>query len=164
MKFLSQPNREACPKFWTPEVRIPRIFGFGTLELTQAGKTDHEIIIYPDRLAVHNEEMRNQIPQGLFAQKNALFNDPLLTTGAKIIIRMTTCGTSMWKATARTGDLQTRMYEKTTRISWLILLNLRSERNYAPPGNIEEIFEKLGVHHGKRRRKKIFRTASSPIW
>ncbi|WP_411843232.1 DUF58 domain-containing protein [Salinicoccus sp. HZC-1] len=130
-------------KIFKSEIRIPQIFGFDSIDLKQKGKIDHEIIIYPDRYAVHNEEMKNQMAQGTFMQKNALFSDPLMTTGTRGYLPRDNMRDIHWKASARTGELQTRIYEKTTKISWMILINLRSENSYAPPKNIEEIFEKL---------------------
>ena len=131
------------------EIRIPRIFGFDTLDLKQIGKIDHEIIVYPDRYAVHNEEMKNQMQQGRFLQTNALFYDPSMTAGTRDYSSGDRMRDIHWNATAKTGELQTRLYEKTTRITWLILVNLRSENSYVPPKNIEKTFEKLTFITGR---------------
>lgn len=130
-------------KIVKPEMKIPQIFGFDTIDLKQIGRLDHEIIVYPDRYAIHNEKMENQMSQGSFMQKNALFSDPLITTGTRDYIPEDSMRDIHWKASAKTGELQTRLYEKTTKITWLILINLRSENSYAPPENIEEMFEKI---------------------
>ncbi|KKK33465.1 hypothetical protein WN59_12000 [Salinicoccus sediminis] len=131
------------------ELKIPRIFGFGSIDLKQHGKTGHEIIIYPDRHAVHNREMENRMMPGEFTERNALFSDPLMTNGTRVYIPDDSMRDIHWKASAKTGELQTRLYDKMTRVSWLILINLRSENSYAPPGNIETIFEKIAFVTGK---------------
>lgn len=131
------------------EINIPQIFGFDTLDLKQIGRPDHEIIVYPDRYAVHNEGMENQMIQGNFMQQNALFSDSLRPTGTRDYLPEDSMRDIHWKASAKTGELQTRLYEKTTKITWMILINLRSENSYAPPKNIEEIFEKITFITGR---------------
>ncbi|WP_213810718.1 hypothetical protein [Jeotgalicoccus sp. WY2] len=39
-------------------IKIPRIFGFGHMDLKQVGPAKHEIMIYPDKFAVHNEPIK----------------------------------------------------------------------------------------------------------
>lgn len=137
------------------ELKIPRIFGFGSIDLKQHGKTGHEIIIYPDRHAVHNRGMENRMMPGEFTERNALFSDPLMTNGTRAYIPEDSMRDIHWKASAKTGELQTRLYDKMTRVSWLILINLRSENSYAPPGNIETIFEKIAFVTGKAAEADI---------
>ncbi len=124
-------------------MEIPRIFGFSTFELKQSGTVNHEIIVYPDRYATHNDQMATPPIQGSFQQKNALFNDPMLTTGTREYLPQDSMRDIHWKASARTGGLQTKRYEKTTKVTWMILINLQSDVSYMPPENIETIFEKI---------------------
>ncbi|MFB9860221.1 DUF58 domain-containing protein [Salinicoccus siamensis] len=124
-------------------MEIPQLFGFSTFELKQIGTVNHEIIVYPDRYAIHNDRMATPPLQGSFQQKNALFNDPLLTTGTREYLPQDSMRDIHWKASARTGGLQTKRYEKTTKVTWMILINLQSDLSYMPPENIETIFEKI---------------------
>lgn len=137
------------------EILIPKLFGFDSLKLRQTGKIEHEIIIYPDRLAIKNSDMKNQMTQGLFMQNNALFPDPLISSGTRDYMTHDNIRDINWKATARTGELKTKIHQKTTRISWMILINLRSENTYAPPENIEEIFEKTAYITGRATEEDI---------
>src|SRR5699024_8881445 len=121
---------------------------FRSIDLEQYGKTDHEIIIYPDRHALHNREMENRMMPGGFTERNALFSDPLMTNGTRGYIPEDSMRDIHWKASAKTGELQTRLYDKMTRVSWLILINLRSANSYAPPGNIETLFEDVALRSG----------------
>lgn len=124
-------------------IRIPRLFGFGSIILESTGRSNHEIIIYPDYLAFHTKELRTQMKQGAFAANHSLFSDPLLTQGTRDYESMDNIRDIHWKLSAKNGELRTKIYEQTTDISWMILINLRSEKTYAPPSNIEEIFEKI---------------------
>ena len=136
-------------------IRIPRIFGFGHMDLRQVGPARHEIMIYPDKYAVHNEAIKFKIAQGLFKNNESLYNDPLLTLGNREYMEMDTFRDINWKQSARIGNLQSKIYEKTTYTEWLILINLRSESVFAPPGNIERIFEKLSFLTGEIAKEDI---------
>src|SRR5699024_11289684 len=87
---------------------------FRSIDLEQYDKTDHEIIIYPDRHALHNREMENRMMTGGFTERNALFSDPLMTNGTRGYIPEDSMRDIHWKASAKTGELQTRLYDKMT--------------------------------------------------
>lgn len=136
-------------------ISIPRIFGFGHMDLRQIGSAKHEIMIYPDKFAVHNEPIKFKIAQGMFKNNESLYNDPLLTLGNREYMEMDSFRDINWKQSARMGGLQSKIYEKTTYTEWLILVNLRSESVFAPPENIERIFEKLSFLTGEIAKEDI---------
>ena len=136
-------------------ISIPRVFGFGHMDLRQIGSAKHEIMIYPDKFAVHNEPIKFKIAQGLFKNNESLYNDPLLTLGNREYMEMDSFRDINWKQSARIGELQSKIYEKTTYTEWLILVNLRSESVFAPPENIERIFEKLSFLTGEIAKEEI---------
>lgn len=137
------------------QLNIPRIFGFGHMELSQVGAAKHEIIIYPDKFAVHNEQIKYKADEGLFQNNDSLYKDPLVTIGNREYMPSDSFRDINWKQTARTGELQSKVFEKTTYSDWLILVNLRSETAFAPPKNIEEIFEKLSYLTGEIAKENI---------
>ncbi|SOC42172.1 DUF58 domain-containing protein [Salinicoccus kekensis] len=130
------------------KIAVPRIFGFGHIKLEQAGSANHEILIYPDRYALHNRSLKAKIEQGAYRDKNTFFHDPLLTTGSRPYETTDSLRDVHWKLSARSGELMTREYEKTTHMSWLFLINLRSDKSFAPPADIEVTFEKLAFIFG----------------
>ncbi|WP_342388289.1 DUF58 domain-containing protein [Salinicoccus bachuensis] len=136
-------RKRGIVKVMDTRMKVPKIFGFGSLLLTQKGRFLHEILVYPGQLDIPPFDMRNKTLQGLFIQKQALYNDPMLTIGTRRYQQTDSMKDIHWKASAKTGELQTRIYEKTTHVSWLIAINLRSEKTYAPPANIEESIEKI---------------------
>lgn len=136
-------------------ISVPRIFGFGHMDLRQIGPAKHEIMIYPDKFAVHNEPIKFKIAQGMFKNNESLYNDPLLTLGNREYMEMDSFRDINWKQSARMGGLQSKIYEKTTYTEWLILVNLRSESVFAPPENIERIFEKLSFLTGEIAKEDI---------
>lgn len=142
-------------KVVSSHIKIPRIFSFGHMDLKQIGAAQHEIIIYPDKYAVHNEPLKIKIAQGLFKHQDSLYNDPLLTLGNREYMETDSLRDINWKQSARMGKLQSKIYEKTTYTEWLILVNLRSESVFAPPENIETIFEKLSYLTGEIAKEDI---------
>src|SRR5699024_12619559 len=42
-------------------ISIPRIFGFSHMDLRQIGSAKHEIMIYPDKFAVHNRSEERRV-------------------------------------------------------------------------------------------------------
>ncbi len=135
-------------KIISTKITVPRPFGFGHLKLGQIGHADHEILIYPDRHALHNRPLKAKIEQGAYREKHTFFHDPLLTAGSRPYSNTDSLRDVHWKLSAGSGELMTREYEKTTHMSWLFLINLRSEKSFAPPTNIEVVFEKLAYIFG----------------
>lgn len=130
------------------KITVPRIFGFGHLKFEKTGAANHEILIYPDRHALHNLPLKAKIEQGAYREKRSFFHDPLLTTGSRQYETTDALRDVHWKLSARSGELMTREYERTTHMSWLFLINLRSDKSFAPPADIEVTFEKLAFIFG----------------
>ncbi|SDK04776.1 Uncharacterized conserved protein, DUF58 family, contains vWF domain [Jeotgalicoccus aerolatus] len=136
-------------------IKIPKIFSFGNMDLKQLGSAQHEILIYPDKFAVHNEKIKFKVAEGIFRNNESLYTDPLLTIGNREYMTSDSLRDINWKQSARTGELQAKVYEKTTYTEWLILINLRSGSIFAPPKNIENIFEKLSFLTGEIAKENI---------
>ncbi|WP_186365500.1 DUF58 domain-containing protein [Salinicoccus cyprini] len=143
LKVPFKARKRGVSKIIRTDIEVPRIFGFGSLFLVQSGRSSHEIMVYPEQLHTPPFDMRNKMIQGLFIQRKAMFNDPMLTVGTRDYHQRDSMRDVHWKASAKTGELKTRIYEKTTHLSWMIAINLRSEKNYAPPANIEAVIENI---------------------
>src|SRR5699024_12843334 len=66
----------------------------------------------PAPLAPHSFPTRRS--SDLFTERNALFSDPLMTNGTRGYIPEDSMRDIHWKASAKTGELQTRLYDKMT--------------------------------------------------
>lgn len=155
IKIPFEARNRGMSKIINTKISVPRLFGFGDIKLEQVGHSNHEILIYPDRYALHNQTLKAKIVQGLYLEKNTLFNDPLLASGSRPYERTDSLRDVHWKLSARNGELMTKEYEKATHMSWLFLINLRSEKSFAPPNNIEIIFEKLAYIFGEITKENI---------
>lgn len=150
-----EAKNRGTSKIINTKISVPRLFGFGDIKLEQIGHLNHEILIYPDRYALHNQSLKVKIEQGLYSEKHTLFHDPLLASGSRPYERTDSLRDVHWKLSARSGELMTKEYEKTTHMSWLFLVNLRTDKSFAPPNNIEIIFEKLAYIFGEITKKNI---------
>lgn len=155
IKIPFEARNRGTSKIINTKISVPRLFGFGDIKLEQVGYSNHEILIYPDRYALHNQTLKAKIVQGLYSEKNTLFNDPLLASGSRPYERTDSLRDVHWKLSARNDELMTKEYEKATHMSWLFLINLRSEKSFAPPNNIEIIFEKLAYIFGEITKENI---------
>ena len=114
------------------------MFGFFT-RYQEIDSTDH-LMVYPKILPLEKLGIPSRQPLGEIRTRNHIFQDPVLTMG----IREYQYGDSLksihWKSTARTGRLQTKIFEPTTTIDMGIFLDVRTVK---PPywGVISEKLE-----------------------
>lgn len=136
-------NKRGVGRVVDVNIFIPEIFGFNTLKLEKITRSTLEILIYPDKMKAERDDMRSKMLQGFIESNRALFNDPMKMIGVRDYEALDTMKQIHWKASAKTGELKSKVYEKVTRMNWLILINLRSTDHYAPPEYIEDIFMKI---------------------
>jgi uncharacterized protein (DUF58 family) len=89
-----------------------------------------EILILPKPKPVVGVERLVTNEVGNQPNMYSYFQDPLLISGTRGYEPTDSFQQIHWKASARTGQLQTKILEKTTHLKWTILLNvLEEERN-----------------------------------
>jgi len=100
------------------------MFGFFT-RYKEIDSRDH-LMVYPKILPLEKLGIPSRQPLGEIRTINHLFQDPVLTMG----IREYQYGDSLkiihWKNTARTGRLQTKIFEPTTTVDMGIFLDVRT--------------------------------------
>ena len=100
------------------------VFGFFT-RYKEIDTSDY-LIVYPKIVPLEKLGIPSRQPLGEIRTRNHLFQDPVLTMG----IRQYQYGDSLksihWKSTARTGRLQTKIFEPTTTIDMGIFLDVRT--------------------------------------
>ena len=114
------------------------IFGFFTHE--EEVKSLEHLIVYPRIVSLEKLGIPAKQPLGDIRTRSHIFQDPILTMG----IREYYAGDSLrrihWKTTARTGRLQTKVFEPTTTVDVGIFLDVRTVQ---PPlwGAVPELLE-----------------------
>jgi uncharacterized protein (DUF58 family) len=114
------------------------VFGFFT-RYKEIDTRDYHIV-YPKIVPLEKLGIPSRQPLGEIRTRNHIFQDPVLTMG----IREYQYGDSLksihWKSTARTGRLQTKIFEPTTTIDMGIFLDVRTVV-FPYWGNISEKLE-----------------------
>ncbi len=110
-------------------LRSGDLFGITSQGLTLEG-ADH-LIVYPKIVPLEALGIPALHPIGDSRASRPLLEDPTRTIGVRAYQTTDPVRRVHWKATARTGRLQTRQYESTTTHRLAILLNLDTLGEYA---------------------------------
>lgn len=103
-------------------------FGLVTRELDLTQRT--RLLVYPELVALPNLQLRAQHPVGDRRAPRQLLTDPNRTIGVRDYRRDDPLKAVHWGATARRGELQTRIFEPTTSLDIAIVLNLDTFEHY----------------------------------
>jgi uncharacterized protein (DUF58 family) len=114
--------------FGPVELRSGDLFGFRHKE----AKLDCEdmLIVYPKIVPLTRLGLPSRDPFGDFKTPQWLFEDQLRTVGVRQYVYGDSPRRIHWKATARTQELQVKLYEPTTTYKLAIFLNLNTYEPY----------------------------------
>lgn len=82
------------------------------------------IIVYPQIWPLEELGFRTRAPFGETSTRSSLIQDPTLTRGIRDYHPEDSFRHVHWKASARRGELQTRVYQPTTDMNLMIVLNV----------------------------------------
>lgn len=136
-------NKRGVGKVVDIEIHVPQPFGFNTVKLVRLNRPNVEVMVYPDKMKAKRDDMRAKMMQGFIQVNQSLFDDPMQMVGVRDYYPDDNMKRIHWKASAKGDGLKSKLYENVTQMSWMILVNLRSQDHYSPPEYIEDIFEKL---------------------
>ena len=100
------------------------VFGFFT-RYKEIDTPDY-LIVYPKIVPLEKLGIPSRQPLGEIRTRNHLFQDPVLTMGIREYQYGDNLKSIHWKSTARTGRLQTKIFEPTTTIDMGIFLDVRT--------------------------------------
>jgi uncharacterized protein (DUF58 family) len=128
---------------WSIQLRCPQrgFFTFGPVRLEAADAFGFQVrevelpirtslIVYPELVALPKLYLRAQHPIGEMRAPRHLLTDPVRAVGVRDYRREDPFKTIHWGATARRGELQTRVFEPTTSLDVAIMLNLDTFEHY----------------------------------
>src|SRR5207245_784754 len=110
-----------------------RLRGGDWLGFTQTERTvavAPEVIAYPAPLAVRDRALASLRPLAETATRRGLVPDPLRFRGVRPHRRGDARKEIHWKASARLGELQTKLYEPATSLDSIFLVNVASYDQY----------------------------------
>ncbi len=135
-----------CPRrgaflFGPTRIQSGDLFGFFRRDM-EIDKIDY-LLVYPRLVPLEKLGISSQQLFGDIRLRHHLFQDPVLTAGVREYYPGDALKRIHWKSTARTGRLQTKIYEPTTTIDISIFLDVRTLREYLW-GSIDQLQE-LGI-------------------
>lgn len=127
--------------FGPARVRSGDLFGFFTREMTLP--EEDYLLVYPRIVPLEKLGIPSRQPVGDMRARADIFQDPILTRGVREYQPGDSLKRIHWKSTARTGKLQTKLFETTTTPDVAIFYDVRTSK---PPlqGVITERLE-LGI-------------------
>lgn len=109
------------------ELTIEHPFGFGQARMEYSYGLNTEIIIFPTPIAVVGIQQITPNRQGEFSNRHSVFENTITQIGTRNYISSDPFNRIHWKATAKTSNLQTMIYDRTSQFAWTILLNIQED-------------------------------------
>ncbi|MEH7234934.1 DUF58 domain-containing protein [Bacillus sp. JJ1562] len=121
-------KQRGVAKIRTIELRIPHLFGFGEAYLKYMKPVSFETIIYSSPETVGGIEKIVPKNQGEYPIRSSFFEDMTAIVGTRGYVPTDSFNRVHWKASARTNQLQTKLFDKTAQFSWTIIINVRERK------------------------------------
>lgn len=104
------------------------LMGVGTLNLKYDRFFHTEVIVYPELIPVTGLDPLKKFEQGPHPLQFSLFEDITAPVGTREYASGDSFNRIHWKASAKSTSLQTKQFEKTTGMSWTLILNVARNR------------------------------------
>ena len=127
--------------FGPARIRSGDLFGFFNREM-ETKDVDY-LMVYPRILPLEKLGIPSKQLCGNIRVKNNIFPDPVLTLGVRDYHYGDSLKRIHWKSTARTGQIQTKIFEPTTTVDMGIFLDVRTTE-LAYWGSVSQLLE-LGI-------------------
>lgn len=130
------------------QLTIPHLMGFGKVVLESENRSVEAGLVYPDRLGTYHEEFQPHNVPGDYPINHSLYSDPMLVIGSREYQQGDQMRDIHWKLSASQGQLYAKQYQQVTRLSVMILINLRSRDSFKPARDIEQTIEQVAYITG----------------
>ncbi|GAA0606894.1 DUF58 domain-containing protein [Virgibacillus siamensis] len=104
------------------------LLGLGTLQMKYDPFFHTEVIVFPELRAVGGLHYLKKFEQGAQPMQFSLFEDLTASIGSRDYAPGDPFNRIHWKASAKSTQLQTKQFEKTTGMEWMFVLHLSRER------------------------------------
>ncbi|WP_339148560.1 MULTISPECIES: DUF58 domain-containing protein [unclassified Sutcliffiella] len=106
------------------DMEIDSFFGWGKVYLQTRDRMKFEVIVYPRSEQVMGLEKILPKKQGEQPSRSSLFEEKSRVLGTREYVNGDPFGQIHWKATARMASLQSKVYERTSQLSWLFIIDI----------------------------------------
>jgi len=114
------------------EIHIPHLFGSGVVILNYSGLFNHRRLIFPIRKFVSMHKKELSFLMGYQDTKTSLYFDPTQPIGVREYQNGDSFQYIHWKASARSQQLQTKVFTNIHAKSWMIFLNMEASKPFNP--------------------------------
>ncbi len=120
-------------------LEVPYLFGYGKISLYLQGMYRTEFIVYPEITEFSLSNRLKPKKHGDYQSNFSIFENPTASYGTRSYLPGDPMNQIHWKATAKRQDMQTKVVERVSQLSWLILVNVREMNVPSFTGQIETI-------------------------
>ncbi len=119
-------KKRGVAKIHRVDIEIGHFIDYGKVYLQKVDLTKLEVVVYSDQRKVSG--LKRIIPknQGNYPSKSAIIEDLTTIVGTRDYQNGDPFNKIHWKASARMAGLQTKMFERSSQFSWLIVLDIRA--------------------------------------
>ena len=110
------------------EIKIQDLLGIGRNEKKLESPFYTEILIFPEVLKVNGVEKLSTMEMGNYSYQHSLYENLSAPSGARDYMSSDPFNRIHWKATARTSELKTKMYERSIDMRWVFILDVSVKR------------------------------------
>ncbi|WP_144509449.1 DUF58 domain-containing protein [Bacillus sp. FJAT-22090] len=126
------------------EIQIPHPFTEGSVQLDFKPFILMEAIVFPQIYPIDEELLPSRLKQGYLELNSSLYDDPFFPVGTRQYELGDQFHHIHWKASAKTQELQTKVFTKVADVSVLFVLNVK--KYYGVVADFEEKIEWLASH------------------
>ena len=135
------------------ELQIPHPLTDGSIMLSFKSFILMDAIVFPQIYNINEELMPSKFKQGHLELNSSLFDDPFFPVGTRQYEPGDQFHHIHWKASAKTQELQTKIFTKVANVSVLFVVNLKEQ--YSVVADFEEKIEWLASHIDACYKKDI---------
>ncbi|QFF98291.1 DUF58 domain-containing protein [Psychrobacillus glaciei] len=135
------------------EIQIPHPLTDGSVLLEYKPFILMDAIVYPQIYPIDDELTPSKFKQGSLELNSSLFDDPFFPVGTRQYEQGDQFHHIHWKASAKTQELQTKVFTKVADVSVLFVVNLKEK--FSVVSDFEEKIEWLASHIDACYKKDI---------
>ncbi|MFF2752297.1 DUF58 domain-containing protein [Psychrobacillus sp. NPDC058041] len=135
------------------ELQIPHPLTDGSILLSFKSFILMDAIVFPQIYPINEELIPSKFKQGHLELNSSLFDDPFFPVGTRKYEPGDQFHHIHWKASAKTQELQTKIFTKVANVSVLFVVNLKEQ--FSVVADFEEKIEWLASHIDDCYKKDI---------
>ncbi|MCA0985940.1 DUF58 domain-containing protein [Guptibacillus algicola] len=122
------------------ELVVEDLFGFGSTSCELTDYRASEVLIYPQLNRVKEGQQPSITAAGTSTVVHSLYENLSAPSGAREYVSSDSFNRIHWKASAKTSELKTKLYEPSIEMKWVFILDV-SVKRYGVPAQVSQHLE-----------------------